>query len=103
MTEITPELREAILALNSVYETGLREDLNIPVDWKFIDSDKIPIKGFNELHEAIGDAPVRFVISSSGPYVDAPDESWIRYTAFYSPEAMEKVRAWSKERIKNNG
>lgn len=92
-------LNQASIELHNVYGDGLREVMNIPEDWKFIDSPKIAKEDFITLHDAVGDAEVRFVVMSEGPYSDAPDKTWIRYTAFYSPEAQERVRKWATKRF----
>lgn len=98
MTELTDDIKEAMREFHNAYGDGLREAMNIPADWKFIDSPKIATKDFVELQEVVGDAEVRFVVMSSGPFTDS-SETWTRYTAFYSPEAQERVREWAKIRF----
>lgn len=97
MTELSEDIKSALNEFHNAYADGLRETMDIPADWKFIDSPKIATDDFHTLQKVVGDSGVRFVIMSSGPYSDAPDKTWTRYTAFYSPEAVEKVKAWYLE------
>ena len=93
------DTRAAMAEFATSYGDMLREELNVPYDWWFIDSPKIAKEDFQSLHEVVGDAGVRFVVMSEGPYSDEPTKKWVRYTAFYSPEAVEKVRIWYEQRI----
>lgn len=95
---------EASKELHNAYGEGLREAMDIPADWKFIDSPKIATEDFDIIMDAVGDAPVRFVIASEGPYSDEPTKRWTRYTAFYSPQAIENIKAWylEKQQIKED-
>ena len=98
MTELDDDIKNAMKEAFDSYGEELRKGMNIPADWRFIDSPKIATKDFLELQEVVGDAEVRFVVMSSGPYSDS-SETWTRYTAFYSPEAQERVREWATKRF----
>lgn len=84
LDEKTIEMLEQV---GKIYEDGLREQMNVPADWRYI-STSTSKDAFEKLQSIIGESPVTYVALSK------MNKDTIRFTAFFSPESVQKVTDW---------
>jgi hypothetical protein len=82
--ELSQEAVKALNEIGKIYEDGLRKEMNIPEDWRYL-STSTSKSAFQNLTEVIGDAKVEYVVIADH------GNGNMRFTAFFSPEAVQKV------------
>ena len=78
---------EMLKQVGKIYEDGLREQMNVPSDWRYI-STSTSKDAFEKLQNIVGESPVTYVSFGN------MSNGTMRFTAFFSPESVQKVTDW---------
>lgn len=83
---------ETLALLNQVgqlYEDGLREQMQIDKDWRYV-STRTTKNLLAELIALAGEENIRFVVVSEYKSKE-PENNSVRFTAFFSPQAVANL------------